>query len=284
MRQPLNGTASPLAGGGFGGYKTGSSGGSWAAHAVQAVGRLQEFVARFRSGENLTRSETGDFLACILDESAPDALIAACLVAFAEKGETVEELVGLVESLRNRMVLLPAVRFDCVDTAGMGASSAKTFNVSTAAAIVAAAAGVPIAKHGNGAASSKSGSADVMRALGAHLPVAPQASAQMLSSLGFCFLFAPLHHPALARLAGIRRKLAIRTCFNLAGPLANPAGATRHLLGVSHAGLLPLMADALAELHATHAWVVHGCDGLDEITLSGPTQVAELRDGRRSDF
>jgi anthranilate phosphoribosyltransferase len=202
----------------------------------------------------------------------------------ARKGETAEELVGFAEALRARMVTIPTSHRIFVDTAGTGASRAKTFNVSTAAAIVAAAAGVPVTKHGGGAASSKFGSADVMRALGVRLPIAPELSGQLFESLGFCFLFAPAHHPALARVSGIRRELGIRTCFNLVGPLSNPARASRHVLGVSDRKLLSVMADSLAALGAERAWVVHGSDGLDEITLAGPTCVAELREGRRFDF
>lgn len=246
--------------------------------------RLDHFIARAHAYDSLTRAEAAELLACLLVKEATDAQITEALRAFATKGETSEEVVGIAETLRARMVTIPSPGFNFVDTAGMGGSRAKTFNVSTAAALVAAAAGVPVAKHGNHAFSSKSGSADVMLALGAQLPISAETAARMLESLGFCFLFAPTHHPALMRLAVIRKQLAIRTILNLAGPLANPANAKRHLLGASDANLLPVMAAALKSLGAERAWVVHGSDGLDEITLTGPTLVAGLHAGSVREF
>jgi anthranilate phosphoribosyltransferase len=208
-----------------------------------------------------------------------DAQIAAALVALAAKGETVEELTGMAAGLRARAVRVNA-RHPCfIDTAGTGSSRAKTFNISTAAAFVIAGAGLPVAKHGNRAASSKSGSADLLTALGVNVSAIPSVSESLLNEIGICFMFAPLYHGATARVAGIRRQLGIHTTFNLLGPLSNPAGAPRQIIGVWRKDLAERLARVLAALGTEHAWVVHGEDGLDEITLAGQTHVAEARDG-----
>jgi len=246
---------------------------------TEAVIRLKAMLGGIFAGRDLTRAEAAELLGYVLDGQASDAQIAAILVALAQKGECVDELVGLAQAMRSRMVALRTRHRCFVDTCGTGASHAKTFNISTAAALVAAAAGVPVAKHGARASTSKTGSADVLAAMGAPVPVPPAISEQLFDSLGFCFLFAPAHHPAAARVAGIRRELGVRTCFNLIGPLCNPAGSRRQVMGISDAKLLPKIASALLALGAEHAWVVHGNDGLDEVTLSGPTAVLELRDG-----
>ena len=247
----------------------------------EAAVRLKAMLRSISSGQDLTRTEAAELLGYVLDGQATDAQIAAVLVALAQKGECVDELVGLAEAMRKRMVALRTRHRCFVDTCGTGASAAKTFNISTAAAFVAAAAGVPVAKHGARASTSKSGSADVLAAMGAPVPVPPAASEQLFDSLGFCFLFAPAHHPASARVAGIRRELGVRTCFNLIGPLCNPAGSRRQLMGISDAKLMPKIASSLLALGAEQAWVVRGHDGLDEVTLSGPTRVIELRDGQQ---
>jgi anthranilate phosphoribosyltransferase len=243
--------------------------------------RVKAMLNGIFTGRDLTCAEAAELLGYVLDGQASDAQIAAVLVALAQKGECVDELVGLTQAMRTRMVALRTRHRCFVDTCGTGASHAKTFNVSTAAAVVAAAAGVPVAKHGARASTSKTGSADVLAAMGAPVPVPPAISERLFDSLGFCFLFAPAHHPAAARVAGIRRELGVRTCFNLIGPLCNPAGSRRQVMGVSDVKLMPKIASALLALGAEHAWVVHGDDGLDEITLSGPTRVLELRDGRK---
>jgi anthranilate phosphoribosyltransferase len=176
-------------------------------------------------------------------------------------------------------------RHQCfIDTAGTGSSRAKTFNVSTAAAFVIAAAGLPVAKHGNRAASSTSGSADVLSALGVNVSALPSVSETALNEIGICFMFAPLYHGAAARVAGVRKQLGVRTTFNLLGPLSNPAGAPRQIIGVWERGLVPRMAEALALLGTERAWVFHGEDGLDEITLSGKTFVAEASNGTVQTF
>lgn len=241
--------------------------------------RLTEFLARLVRREDLNREEAGELLDALLDEEATDAQISGALVALAAKGETTDELTGLVEGLRARAVRIVPKHSCFIDTAGTGSSRAKTFNISTAAAFVIAGAGLPVAKHGNRAASSKSGSADLLTALGVNVSAIPVVSEISLNDIGICFMFAPLYHGATARVAGIRRQLGIHTTFNLLGPLSNPAGAPRQIIGVWRKDLAERMASVLAALGTEHAWVVHGEDGLDEITLAGKTHVAEARDG-----
>lgn len=246
--------------------------------------RLTEFLARLVRREDLSREEAGHLLDALLDAEATDAQISAALVALAAKGETVEELTGLVEGLRSRAVRVSS-RHPCfIDTAGTGSSRAKTFNISTAAAFVIAGAGLPVAKHGNRAASSKSGSADLLTALGVNVSAIPSVSESSLNEIGICFMFAPLYHGATARVAGIRRQLGIHTTFNLLGPLSNPAGAPRQIIGVWRKDLAERMASVLAALGTERAWVVHGEDGLDEITLAGKTHVSEARHGEVRTF
>ena len=242
--------------------------------------RLTEFLSRLVRREDLSREEAGQLLDALLDEDATDAQISAALVALAAKGETVEELTGLVEGLRSRAVRVNAKHPCFIDTAGTGSSPAKTFNISTAAAFVIAGAGLPVAKHGNRAASSKSGSADLLTALGVNVSAIPSVSESSLNEIGICFMFAPLYHGATARVAGIRRQLGIHTTFNLLGPLSNPAGAPRQIVGVWHKDLAERMASVLAALGTERAWVVHGEDGLDEITLAGKTHVSEAHNGQ----
>jgi len=246
--------------------------------------RLTEFLSRLVRREDLNREEAGELLDALLDAEATDAQISAALVALAAKGETVEELTGLVEGLRSRAVRVNSSHSCFIDTAGTGSSPAKTFNISTAAAFVIAGAGLPVAKHGNRAASSKSGSADLLTALGVNVSAIPSVSQSSLNEIGICFMFAPLYHGATARVAGIRRQLGIHTTFNLLGPLSNPAGAPRQIVGVWRKDLAERMASVLAALGTERAWVVHGEDGLDEITLAGKTHVAEANDGRVRTF
>ena len=245
---------------------------------------LTHFLARLVRGENLTRDEAFDLLDALLDAEATDAQIAGVLVALAAKGETVEELTGMAEGLRSKATRVISKHECFIDTAGTGSSRAKTFNVSTAAAFVIGGAGLPVAKHGNRAASSKSGSADLLTALGVNVSSIPLVSENALNEIGICFMFAPLYHGATARVAGVRRQLGIRTTFNLLGPLSNPAGAPRQIIGVWHVDLAETLAEVLAALGTERAWVVHGLDGLDEITLLGPTHVAEVRNGRVRTF
>ena len=236
---------------------------------------LKSYLLRLMRGESLRREEATRLLDALLDGGATDAQIAAALVAMAVKGETVDELAGLASAMRARSVRLRARHERFIDTAGTGSSSAKTFNVSTAAAFVIAGAGLPVAKHGSRAATSRSGSADVLAALGVNVSADPAVSEVCLNEVGICFMFAPLYHGATARVAGVRRELGVHTTFNLLGPLTNPAGAPRQLIGVWHRSLVEPLAETLRALGTERAWVVHGLDGLDEVTLAGPTRVAE---------
>lgn len=245
---------------------------------------LRHQLARLLNGEDLTRREAGELLQAMLQDDATDAQIAATLVALTAKGETVAELAGMAGALRQRAVKVSCHHASFIDTAGTGSSPAKTFNVSTAAAFVIAGAGLVVAKHGNRAASSKSGSADVLAALGVNVSALKEVTENCLDEIGICFMFAPLYHGATARVAGIRRELGIHTVFNLLGPLSNPAGAPKQIIGVWRRDLVELLANVLQTLGTERAWVVHGEDGLDEITLAGKTFVAEAHDGNVKTF
>ncbi|MGH9870983.1 MAG: anthranilate phosphoribosyltransferase [Pyrinomonadaceae bacterium] len=235
-------------------------------------------LSRLLNRENLSRDEASELLSAMLQDDSTDGQIAATLVALTAKGETVDELAGMAEALRDRAVKVNSCHTAFVDTAGTGSSPAKTFNVSTAAAFVSAGAGLAVAKHGNRAASSKSGSADVLLALGVNVAALAEVTEDCLNKIGICFMFAPLYHGATARVAGIRRELGVHTIFNLLGPLSNPAGAPRQIVGVWRRNLVELLANVAAALGTGRTWVVHGEDGLDEITLAGKTFVAEARD------
>jgi anthranilate phosphoribosyltransferase len=235
-------------------------------------------------GESLQRSEATSLLDALLEGAATDAQIAAALVALALKGETVEELAGMAAAMRARAVRINSTHSCFIDTAGTGSSYAKTFNVSTAAALVIAGAGLPVAKHGSRAATSRSGSADVLTALGVNVSAPAAVSEKCLAEVGICFMFAPLYHGATARVAGIRRELGVHTTFNLLGPLTNPAGAPRQIIGVWHPGLAEPLAKTLVALGTERAWVVHGLDGLDEVTLARETFVAEAHSGEVRTF
>ena len=246
--------------------------------------QLTEFLARLVRREDLSRDEAFQLLEALLDAEATDAQISGALVALAAKGETVAELTGMAEGLRSRAVRVISQHNCFIDTAGTGSSRAKTFNISTAAAFVIAGAGLPVAKHGNRAASSKSGSADLLTALGVNVSAIPLVSENALNEIGICFMFAPLYHGATARVAGVRRQLGIHTTFNLLGPLSNPASAPRQIIGVWRRDLVEKLAEVLAALDTECSWVVHGEDGLDEITLAGKTHVAEATNGEVRTF
>ncbi len=250
----------------------------------QAGTGLRALLLRLMRGENLARTEATALLDALLDNATTDAQIAAALVALAVKGETVEELTGMAAAMRARAVRLRTQHTRFIDTAGTGSSAAKTFNVSTAAAFVIAGAGLPVAKHGSRAATSRSGSADVLTALGVGVTAAPAVSERCLNEIGICFMFAPLYHGATARVAGVRRELGVHTTFNLLGPLTNPAGAPCQIIGVWHAALVEPLAHTLAALGTERAWVVHGRDGLDEVTISDSTFVAEAQGGEVRTF
>lgn len=235
---------------------------------------LHEITMRLERGENLSRTEAANFLDGLLDPTATDSQIADALIALTAKGETVEELAGMAEAMRERATRLHSRHERFIDTAGTGSSNAKRLNVSTAAAFVIAGAGLPVAKHGARAASSKSGSADVLEALGVNTIASPETTERCLNEYGICFIFAPQFHRATARVAQVRRRLGVHTTFNLLGPLTNPARAPFQLLGVWDHSLVERVASALALLGAKQAWVVHGADGLDEVTITGETFVA----------
>jgi anthranilate phosphoribosyltransferase len=235
---------------------------------------LRELTLRLMRGEHLPRAKAAALLQALVSPAATDAQIASALTALAIKGETVEELAGMAEAMRARATRLDSAWDKLIDTAGTGSSHAKTFNVSTAAAFVIAGAGLPVAKHGSRAATSRCGSADVLEALGVNTAAKPETVKRCLDEHGICFMFASLFHGATARVAHVRRELGVHTTFNLLGPLTNPAGAPFQLVGVWHRSLLEPVASALRLLGTESAWVVHGSDGLDEITIAGETHVA----------
>jgi anthranilate phosphoribosyltransferase len=245
---------------------------------------LTQALDQILRGRHLDRQSARQAMGEIMDGKATPAQIGAFLAGLRMKGEQVEEIIGFAQAMRERAVRVPIHDCGLVDTCGTGGDGSHTFNISTAAAIVAASDGVRIAKHGNRAVSSKSGSADVLEALGVPITLTPAAAAECLRETNLCFLFAPLYHQAMKHAAGPRKELAIRTVFNLLGPLTNPAGAKRQLLGVYDASLLPTVAQVLSELGVERALVVAGDDGLDELTVTGPSRIAELRDGEISTY
>ena len=245
---------------------------------------LRAILPRLVKGEGLPKHHAAKLLDALLDADATDAQIGAALIALTIKGPSVEELVGLAGAMRERAVRIQCQQDRFIDTAGTGSSSAKCFNVSTATAFVVAGAGLPVAKHGARAATSHTGSADVLSELGVEINASREVSEQCLNEVGLCFMFAPLYHQATARVAAIRRQLGVRTAFNLVGPLTNPAGAPNQIIGVWHSTLIETMAHALSRLGTTKSWVVHGRDGLDEITVTGKTAVAESSAGKLRTF
>lgn len=241
---------------------------------------LRETTMRLVRKENLSRTEAANFLDALLDLTATDTQIAAALIALTSKGETVDELAGMAGAMRERAMPLHSRHERFIDTAGTGSSAVKGLNVSTAAAFVIAGAGLPVAKHGARASSSNSGSADVLEALGVNTAATPKIVERCLNDHGICFIFAPLFHGAAARVAQVRRELGVPTTFNLLGPLTNPARASFQLLGVWHSSLVERIASALSVLGVKNAWVVHGSDGLDEITIAGETFIAACSAGK----
>lgn len=229
-------------------------------------------------GEDLSAKDAAQFFRTLIDPNVGSNQIAAALTALTAKSETHEELAGMADVMRSAAIKIKSPK-NAVDIAGTGSSAAKTFNVSTAAALVAAGAGVVVAKQSNRAVTSKTGSADVLESLGVKPASEAQIAQASVSGAGLTFLFAPKFHPALRRVADVRGRLGIRTCLNLLGLLANPAQVSRHLIGVWHKSLVEPMAKAIAMLKAENAWVVYGNDGLDEITLSGKTFIAAVKGG-----
>jgi len=240
---------------------------------------IPEVLEKLSAGENLTAVEGEAVLDYIMSGQASEAQIGALLMALRMKGETPEEICGFARTMRRHCVRIETNRSDPVDTCGTGGDGLDTFNISTGAALVAAGAGVPIAKHGNRSVSSACGSADVLVELGVNIDLKPEAVAQCIDEVGIGFLFAPNLHPAMKYAIGPRREMGVRTVFNMLGPLTNPAGAACQLLGVFSAAWVEPMAQALRHLGTQQAMVVHGRDGMDEISTVGETLVAELNDG-----
>lgn len=256
---------------------------------------LKEFIRKVVERQDLTEGEMVDALGAIMGGEATHAQMASFLTALRLKGETVEEITGAARVMREYATPIRLRRRDAavsidrdeinveqetiVDTCGTGGTGTNTFNISTTTAFVLAGAGVRVAKHGNRAVSSKCGSADVLEALGVNLDVTPEGVEECLAEIGIGFLYAPLLHSAMRHVAPVRREMGIRTLFNLLGPLSNPAAASRQVLGVYRRELAPVLASVLGRLGSKRALVVHGSDGTDEITVTGPTHVAEWKDG-----
>lgn len=245
---------------------------------------LKDALQKITSGGLLTRSEAEKTMGLMMDGGVSDLQIAALLGALRMRGETIDEIAGFVDAARERCIPVQAQSAPLVDTCGTGGDTTKercsTFNVSTAAAFIAAGAGARIAKHGNRASSSRCGSADVLEELGVRLDLNPQQVAQSVDEIGIGFMFAPAHHPAWKNVAHIRKELGIRTVFNLLGPLVNPANAKRQVMGVSDARWILPIAQVLQALGTEHAIVAHSRDGMDEFSTCAPTEYAEVKDGQ----
>jgi anthranilate phosphoribosyltransferase len=244
---------------------------------------LTSAIDAVAQGESLSSDAAAGVLLEIMEGRASEAQTAAFLIALRTKGETVDEIVGLARTMRSLALAVTVAGDDLVDTAGTGGGR-PTFNISTTAALVAAGAGCRVAKHGNRSATSQCGSADVLEALGAEIELEPAAVADCIEQIGFGFMFAPRYHGAMRHVVPVRRELGVRTVFNFLGPLTNPAGATRQVIGVSDASRQDDIASALAQLGTARALVVSSADGLDEFSVSGPTRVVELRDGEMTDY
>jgi anthranilate phosphoribosyltransferase len=245
---------------------------------------IEHTLGRLAAGEDLSLEEMSAAVDGIMQGTWAENQIALFLTSLRAKGETVDEVAGAAAAMRRHMTPIHTRRVDVIDTCGTGGNSSSTFNISTTAALVTAAAGVPVAKHGNRRVTSRSGSADVLAQLGVNIAAELDRVTDCLDELGICFCFAPLCHAAMRHVGPVRAKLGVPTVFNLLGPLTNPAGANYQLLGVGRPELRPLLAAALAKLSVRRALVVHGEDGLGEITLTGPTRVTEVRGNTLLDF
>jgi anthranilate phosphoribosyltransferase len=240
---------------------------------------IQDSIGQLIGGSDIGREAAREVMNQIMNGEATDAQIGAFLVALRCKGESVEEITGCAEVMREKATPITTKREPVVDTCGTGGSGAGKFNISTTVAFVAAGAGLCVAKHGNRAMSSRCGSADVLKALGVNIEATPEVVSACLDDAGIGFLFAPMLHGAMKHAIGPRREIGTRTVFNVLGPLTNPAGAKRQLIGVFAADLTATLAGVLRDLGSARAFVVHGSDGLDEITVSGPSQISELDNG-----
>ncbi len=244
---------------------------------------IKSFIAKVAGGASLTQDEAYEVFAAMMDGDVTPAQIGAFLMALRVRGETVDEITGGARVMRER-ALRVAAPDGAIDTCGTGGDGSGSYNISTAVALVVASLGVPVAKHGNRALSSKSGSAEVLQALGVNIDLEAAVIERCLADAGITFMMAPRHHTATRHVAPVRVELGTRTIFNLLGPLSNPAGAPHQLLGVFDGRWVRPMAEVLRNLGATRVWVVHGEDGLDEITTTGATRVAELKDGVIREF
>ena len=240
---------------------------------------IKEAISRVVERQNLSAEEAETVMNEIMGGKCTPAQVAAYVTALRMKGETIDEITGSARVMRAKATPIPSRHRVLVDTAGTGGDGSRTFNISTTAALVAAGAGVPVAKHGGRGVSSGFGSADLMAALGIDIEASPEQVSACLDEVGISFLFAPLLHGAMKYAAGPRREMGIRTVFNIMGPITNPAGAHCQVIGVYGGALTETLARVLANLGSRRAFVVHGSDGLDEVTLSGPTRVSELREG-----
>jgi anthranilate phosphoribosyltransferase len=239
---------------------------------------FKPLIAKLASGEPLSRADSEDAFDRMLSGGSTPAQTGAFLMALRVRGETVEEITGAVAAMRAKMLRVEAPA-DAIDIVGTGGDNSGSYNVSTLAALITAAAGLPVAKHGNRALSSRSGAADVLTALGVKVGLDPEGVARCIREAGVGFMFAPSHHAAMKHVGPVRVELGTRTIFNILGPLSNPAGVTRQIVGAYSAELLAPMAETLLALGSTNVWAVHGHDGLDEITTTTGTDVVELKDG-----
>jgi len=245
---------------------------------------IEKTLARLEAGQHLAMDEMAQVINLVMDGRCDEDQIGRLLMALHAKGETVAEVAGAARAMREHMTPIRTRRSGVIDVVGTGGDGSGTFNISTAAALVTAAAGVPVAKHGNRRATSRSGSADVLAELGVNIEADVAVVESCLDELGVCFCFAPLLHRAMKHVAAVRKKLGVPTIFNILGPLANPARAPFELLGVGRAELRPLLSEALLMLGVERVLVVHGSDGLDEVTTAGPTYVTEAAGGRLREF
>jgi len=245
---------------------------------------IKDALGKLADRTNLSAQEAEEAMSEIMDGTATPAQIGAYLMGLRQKGETVDEIVGSARAMRSRATRIRVAAPVVVDTCGTGGDGAHTFNISTTAAFVVAGAGITVAKHGNRSISSRSGSADVLTALGVRIDLSPNFVADCIDEVGVGFLFAPLYHGAMKHCAGPRQEMGIRTLLNILGPLTNPAGATHQVLGVYDARLTDILGQVLLQLGSQHCFVLHGMDGLDEITLSDRTKVSEGKGGVVSSF
>ena len=244
---------------------------------------FKPFIAKVATGATLSREEARDAFDTILSGGVTNAQSAAFLMALRVRGETIDEIAGAASAMRGKMLPVKAPP-EAIDIVGTGGDSSGSYNVSTLASIITAACGVPVAKHGNRAASSRSGAADVLTALGVKVGLDPAATEHCIREAGVGFMFAPTHHASMRHVAPVRTELGTRTIFNLLGPLSNPAGARRQLIGAFSETWLEPMVKVLASFGSTRVWAVHGSDGLDEITTTGPTRVVSLENGKIESF